>query len=288
MRKKILKRIIDFVVIALGGVVFALSVVLFLDPYNIVAGGITGVALLLFELFPMLPLGMMIIVLNIPIFAVSWRLLGNEFLIYSGFGILVASLLIDILGGIVPPVDTDPLLASLFGGLLMGLGIGIIFLKGATTGGTVMIARLLKIPFPSMNIGKLMMAIDGIIVIAAGVVFGSVNNMLFAIIAIYICSVAVDAILYGMNIERMALIISDKIPEIVKVISERLGRGATLLHGEGSDSGEERKIILCAVKRQQIAKLKTLIKEVDPKAFLILTEANEVLGEGFSDHDKTN
>ena len=148
-----------------------------------------------------------------------------------------------------------------------------------------MIARLLKVPFPSMNIGKLMLMVDGLVVVAAGFVFGSVNNMLFAIIPIYIATVAVDGILYGMNIERMAFIVSDKIPELVEAISVRLKRGATLLHGEGTYSGEERKIILCAVKRQQIAALKNLVKEIDPKAFLILTEANEVLGEGFGDYE---
>ena len=286
MKKAIIKRATDLIIIAFGGAVFALSVVLLLDPYNIVPGGITGLTLLIYELLPILPLGMMIIILNIPLFAVSWRLLGHEFLLYSGFGTLISSLLIDLFGRLLPPIETEPLLAAIFGGLLMGVGIGIIFMRGATTGGSVIIARLLKLPFPGMNIGRLMLIVDGLVAVAAGFVFGSANNMLYAIIAIYISSVAIDGILYGMNVERMAFIISDYIPEIIAVISEKLGRGATILHGEGSYSGEERKIILCAIKRQQITTLKSIVKETDPKAFLILTEANEVLGEGFADYDR--
>jgi uncharacterized membrane-anchored protein YitT (DUF2179 family) len=125
------------------------------------------------------------------------------------------------------------------------------------------------------------------VVAASWLVFGSVNNMLYAVVSLFISSRAIDAILYGMNVERMAFIISDDIPRLVAAISEQLHRGATLLHGEGTYTGKERKIILCAVKRQQIAALKALVKETDPKAFLILTEAHEVLGEGFGDYDRT-
>ena len=285
MKKKILKRLLDLIIVATGSAIFALSVVLLLNPYNIVPGGITGISMLIFELFPVLPIGTMILILNVPVFIISWRLLGREFLLYSGFGILISSILIDVLGNVLPPIEIEPFLAAIFGGLLMGIGLGIMLMRGATTGGSSMIARLLKIPFPSMNIGSLLLIIDGVIAIAAGFVFGSANNMLYAIITIYISAKAIDGLLYGLNVERMAFIISEHIPEIVKEISARLHRGATILHGEGSYSGEERKIILCAVKRQQIATLKNLIKEVDPKAFMILTEAYEVLGEGFGDHN---
>jgi uncharacterized membrane-anchored protein YitT (DUF2179 family) len=173
-----------------------------------------------------------------------------------------------------------------FGGLLMGAGLGLVFLKGATTGGSDIIARLLKFPFPHVQIGKLMLAFDGFVVVAAGFVFGSVNHMLYAVIALYISVQALDGILYGLNVERLAFIISDRIPDIAEKISEHLGRGATLLRGEGAYTGTERKIALCAIKRQQIAELKKLVKESDPGAFVILTEANEVLGEGFADYDK--
>ncbi|MCL1807920.1 MAG: YitT family protein [Oscillospiraceae bacterium] len=286
MKKTILQTIFDLLVIALGGAVFALSVSLLLDPYGIVPGGVTGIAMLLCEIFPKLPLGMTVLAINIPLFLISWRILGHRFLLYTGFGTLVSSVLIDVFT-YLPPVETEPLLAGVFGGLLMGAGLGLVFTKGATTGGSDIIARLLKIPFPHIQIGKLMLAFDGCVAVAAGFVFGSVNHMLYAVIALYISAQALDGILYGLNIERLAFIISDRIPEIAGNISGRLGRGATLLRGEGAYSGSERRIILCAIKRQQISDLKKLVKESDPGAFVILTEANEVLGEGFMDYEKS-
>jgi uncharacterized membrane-anchored protein YitT (DUF2179 family) len=284
MKKSALKTIADLLVIALGSVVFALSVTLLLDPYGIVPGGVTGIAMLLCELFPVLPLGMTILVLNIPLFALGWRLLGHKFLFYTGFGTLVSSISIDSFALLPFTVETEPLLAGVFGGLLMGVGLALVFMKGATTGGSDIIARLLKLPFPHVQLGRLMLAFDGFVVIAAGFVFGSVNYMLYAVITLYICTQAMDGILYGLNIERMAFIISDRIDEICGKISDHLGRGATLLHGEGAYTGKERKIILCAVKRQQISDLKNLVRETDPAAFVILTEAHEVLGEGFMDY----
>ena len=286
MKNAIIKRSLDLFVISIGSAIFAFSVSLLLEPYGIVPGGVTGISLLINALFPVLPIGMLVLAINIPLFIVSWRLLGSQFLFYSAFGTLVSAVLIDVFPLFLPIIETEPFLAGVFGGLLTGVGLGIVFMKGATTGGGDIIARLLKFPFPSMNIGRLILVFDGCVAIMAGVVFGSVNNMLYAIITLYISSQAIDGILYGLNIERMAFIISEDIPKIVESISLRLGRGATLLHGEGSYTCKERKIILCAVKRQQIAALKSLIKEVDPNAFMIVTEANEVLGEGFGDYNK--
>ena len=286
MKKTVFKAAIDLLVIAIGGALFALAIALLLDPYGIVPGGVTGISILLCEVFPVLPLGMTILVINIPLFLLSWRLLGRKFLIYSAFGTLTSALMIELFEAVLPPVDTEPLLAGVFGGLLMGAGIGLVFLKGATTGGTDIIARLLKLPLPNIQIGRLILAVDGCIAIAAGFVFGSVNHILYAAITLFISSRAIDGLLYGMNIERLAFIISEKTPDIISAISGPLGRGATLLHGEGSYKGEERKVIMCAIKRQQIAALKNLVKQTDPKAFLILTEANEVLGEGFAGYEQ--
>ncbi|MCL2003120.1 MAG: YitT family protein [Oscillospiraceae bacterium] len=286
MKRTVFQTITDLLVIALGAALFALSVTLLLDPYGIVPGGVTGIAMLLCALFPVLPLGMTVLVLNIPLFLLGWRLLGHRFLLYTGFGTLVCAVLIDGFARLPLTVDTEPLLAGVFGGLLMGAGLGLVFLKGATTGGSDIIARLLKIPLPHIQIGKLMLAFDGCVVVAAGFVFGSVNHMLYAVITLFIGAKTLDGILYGLNVERLAFIISDRVSDIVEAISARLGRGVTLLHGEGAYTGRERKIVLCAVKRQQITDLKNLVRESDPAAFIILTEANEVLGEGFTDYDK--
>ncbi|MDR0293618.1 MAG: YitT family protein [Oscillospiraceae bacterium] len=286
MKKRFFPIISDLFIIALGGALFALSVALLLDPYGIVPGGVTGAAMLLCALLPRLPLGLTVLAFNIPLFLLSWRIFGHRFLLYTGFGTLVSSLLIDLFARL-PPVETDPLLAGVFGGLLMGAGLGLVFTRGATTGGSDIIARLLKIPFPHIQLGRLMLAVDGCVAAAAGFVFGSVNHTLYAVITLYISARAMDGILYGMNVERLAFVISDRIPQIAGAIGERLGRGATLLRGEGAYTGAERRVLLCAVKRQQVAALKTLVRETDPGAFVILTEASEVLGEGFADYENT-
>lgn len=286
MESKRYTTLLDFALITLGSTVFAVAVVMFLNPYNIVPGGVTGVAMILCELIPVLPLGATILVINAPLFFLSWKLLGHKFLLYTAFGTVVSSVAIDLLTYIVPPVETEPLLAGVFGGVISGAGLGLVFIRGATTGGSDIIARLLKVPFPHVQIGRLMLVFDGCVVIASGMVFRSVNSMLYAAIALYISTKALDSILYGMNIERVAYIISDKYTEIVNEISESLERGATLLHGEGAFSGAPKRIVLCAIKRQQITQIKTIVKRIDPKAFMILTDAGEVLGEGFADYAK--
>lgn len=286
MAGKIFRRITDFAVIALGSAIFAAAVGLILEPYGIVPGGVTGISMLISHIFPVLPISILILVINAPLLIVSFRMLGVRFLVYSGFGTAVSAVMIDVFPMILPTLETEPLLAGIYGGLLSGAGLGLVFIKGATTGGSDIVARLLKIPFPGMNIGRLIMIFDGCVVLMTGIVFGSINNMLYTVITLFISTQVIDGILYGLNVERLVFIISEHIPQIVDAISQKLGRGATLLHGEGTYTGKERKIILCAVKRQQIAALKNLIKDTDPNAFMIVTEANEVLGEGFGDYGR--
>lgn len=283
---KILKKAFDLAIIAFGASVFAAAVALMLEPYGIVPGGVTGISMLINHLFPVLPISTLILAINVPLLIISWRMLGTRFLFYTGFGTVVSAVMIDVFPMLLPVLDTESFLAGVFGGLLAGLGMGLVFMKGATTGGSDIIARLLKFPFPGMNIGRLVLLFDGFVVLLTGIVYGSINNMLYTVITLYISSQAIDGIVYGLNVERLVFIISEDIPGIVEAISEKLRRGATLLHGEGSYTGNERKIILCAVKSQQIAALKNIVKEADPNAFMIVTEANEVLGEGFGDYSE--
>lgn len=272
--------------VTLGSVVFALSVSLFMDPYDIVPGGVTGIAMLLHTKLDVIPLGTMALLLNVPLLLLAWFFLGHRFLLYTIYGTVVSSVLIDLTARWLPPVQTETILAGVAGGVLMGIGLGLVFSRGATTGGSDIIARLLKLVFPHINIGRLMLAFDGLIVLASMAVFGNINVGLYSGIALFISSRGMDALLYGLNIERMAYVISDKCDEIVREIDAQLGRGATLLHAEGAYRRQSSHVILCAFKRQQIAQLKHLVKVIDPDAFLIVAEAHEVLGEGFKDYEK--
>lgn len=284
-KRTVRQYLMDYFVITLGSALMAFAVNFFFQPHQIVPGGVTGLAMLANHLFG-LPVGVTIIVLNIPLFALSWRFAGHRFLIYTIYGTLASSLLIDLTSHMPTGANLEPLLAAIFGGLVMGGGLGFVFTRGATTGGSDVAARLLKLVFRHLQMGRLMLAIDLCIIVAAGFVFGDIKNVLYAIVTLYIATSVMDAILYGLNTARVAYVVSEHVEDVVNAIHQELDRGVTLLHGEGGYTGDPKKVILCAIKRNQIAHLKEAVKEVDPDAFLILTEAHEVLGEGFRDYDK--
>ncbi len=285
-KKRTLKQyLVDYLIITMGSALMAFSVNFFLEPHHIVPGGVTGIAMMLNFAFEQIPIGATILVLNVPLFALSWRFAGHRFLIYTIYGTLASSVFIDLTAHL-PHSDVEPLLAAIFGGLVMGGGLGLVFTRGATTGGSDVAARLLKLVFPHMQMGKLMLAVDICIIGLSGFVFGDIKSVLYATVTLYVMTTTTDAILYGLDTARVAYVISDHVKGVVDVVTKELDRGATLLHGEGGYTGDPKKVVLCAIKRNQIAQLKEVVKEVDPDAFIILTEAHEVLGEGFRDYDK--
>lgn len=276
----------DIFIIVAGGCTFAVSVNVFFDPFQIAPGGVTGIALLVNTVVPILPIGTLVLILNVPLFFLSWKFLGHRFLLLSFFGTVVSSLAINYLNFIPVPTDLDPLLAALVGGVLCGAGLGLVFLRGATTGGSDIVARLLKVAFPHMQMGRLILFFDGLVVAASGIVFGSFKNAVYAAVALYVSTLTLDGLLYGTKTARVVYIISEKTREVTDAISRELQRGTTLLNAEGGYTHTPKQVILCAIKPQQIAILKEIVKQADPSAFIILTEAHEVLGEGFQDYDK--
>ena len=180
----------------------------------------------------------------------------------------------------------EPILACIFGGVIMGGSLGVIFLQGATTGGTDLTARLLKLRFAWLPMGKLLMMIDLVVIVAVAIAFRNIYSALYGVVAIYISTFVMDQVLYGIDNAKVAYIISDQYAEITKAIIQDMDRGVTLLHGEGGWSGAEKKVLLVAFKQRQIVELKRTVKEVDPDAFLIVCEAHEVLGDGFRPYKK--
>jgi len=273
----------DLVIITLGSALFALGLDIFLEPNNIAPGGVSGIAMIINYFLPVLPLGTLIIILNVPLFLAGWKFEGKPFLFKSLFGTVVSSLLIDLFSRIYH-YTSDPLLAAIYGGILIGAGLGIIFTRGATTGGSDIIGRLLKVKLPYLSMGKLVLATDVIIIAAAAVTFGHFNYALYALISLYISSIVLDKILYGFDFAKVAYIIT-KYPEaIFRKIDSELERGATYLDGQGAYSGKPTKVILTAIKMRQIAQLKQIVRDIDPESFVIITDAHEVLGDGFRNH----
>lgn len=283
---KVLKTILKYVVIALGTFIYGLGVNFLMRPNGIISGGITGIAMVINYALPMIPIGVMIFVINIPIFIVGFKVLGWRFLLASLVGMLGLSVFIDLIELFSFPLTDNPLLAALFSGVITGFGLGLVFLVGASTGGTDIIVKVVRQKHQHFNLGTLVLILDVIIILIYAVTFRMFEAGMYSLIAIFIESKLIDVVLYGVNYGKVVYIISDKAEEINKAINEEMDRGVTKLYGEGGYSGEKKTVLLVAIKRRQITKLKQIIKKADPKAFVIMTESREVLGEGFQKNEE--
>lgn len=272
--------------ITLASAVFALGFDWCYVPNQITLGGMTGLGQIIHAIVPAIPVGSAVIALNLPLFLLGWRLLGWKLLASSLFATAATSLGVDLLAACYSFPPMDPMLASVFGGALIGLSLGMVFLQGATTGGTDLIARLLKLRFGHLPMGTLVMAVDLVVIALAALAFHSLSSALYGLVSLYISSLVIDRVLYGLDNAKVAYIISDRPQELVQAIYDQLDRGATLLKGEGAYTGEDKKVILCAFKQKQIVDLKQVIRRVDPSAFLIVHDAHEVLGDGFKSYHK--
>ena len=272
-------------IITLGAVIYALAFDWFVAPNQIAMGGVTGLAQIVNALVPVLPVGVLSILVNVPLFLAGWRLLGGRLLVSSLYAMAVSSLAIDVIAWMHTFPPMDPILATLYGGAGMGEGLGLVFSQGATTGGTDIIGKLLKLKFPWLPIGKLVMIPDMVVVILAAVVFGTVNAALYGLIQMYLLSKVMDMILYGWDTSRVAYIITDRWEETVRGLLD-MNRGVTLLQGKGAYTGAEKQVLLVAFRQREIVPIKRMLREIDPKAFFIVCDAHEILGEGFGDYQK--
>jgi len=270
-------------IISLGAAIYALGFNVFFASSSIAFGGVTGLAQLIHALIPALPVGGMVIAFNVPLFLLGGRLFGKEMLLSSLYAMTLSSLLLDWMGKLFtfPPIG-DTLLCAIVGGAVLGTGVGLILLQGATTGGTEIVARLLKLKLSWLPMGKLLMMTDLVIMVAVSLVFQRMEAALYGLVMIFVSSTLMDKVLYGLDVSKVAYIISDRPDAIAKVIFEELGRSVTFLEGEGGYTGQKKQVILCAFKDKQIVPIKAAVRRADPQAFLIVTAAQEVLGKGFA------
>ncbi|MCI8437612.1 MAG: YitT family protein [Lawsonibacter sp.] len=289
MKQANLTRIVrDYLWITLGSVIYSISFNWFYVPNQIGFGGLTALGMILNHFSPVIPIGTVVLVLNIPLFLLGWKFLGWRTLVSSLFAMTATSLLVDLIAALYTFPAMDPMLAAIFGGVLLGVSMGMIFSKGATTGGTDLISRLLKLPFAWLPMGKIIMVVDLVMLLATAAAFQSVNSAMYGIIALYISTVVMDSMLYGLDKSKVAYIITATPRIMAEEIDRQLGRGVTFLRGEGSFSGKEKLVLMCAFKQRQIVPLKALVHELDQDAFLIVCEAHEVLGQGFRRYQKND
>lgn len=270
-----------YFLIIVGCVVYAAAFQFFLFPNSITSGGVVGTAMIINQLTG-LPVGVMTIILNIPLFIVAWRHFGLDLLIGSAVGMWLSSVLVDLFAGFGIVLTDDPMLAAVIGGVIKGAGLGLIYYVGATTGGIDIVVKILRRKIASINFGTIMLLLDTVIIAAYALVLGRYESAMYSMIAMYVTTKVVDLVLYGIDNACLCYIISDRTDEITReIVSGPLHRGVTLLEGKGAYSGAHREVLMCVIKRQQIGQLKRLVKGADERAFFIVTNANNVFGNGF-------
>ena len=266
----------------IGSAIFAIGVTVFTTPNEIAPGGVTGIATMLHSITGM-QMGTLTFLINIPLVLLGLIVLGKRFTINTFRTLFILSAITNIFESFLPVYTENMLMASIFGGVTIGIGIGIIFLRGSTTGGTDILGRVLLRYFQHIPLGKILLAIDFVIVSAAGIYYGTLNAALYALVSVYVTERAIDGVLYGFNETRIAYVVTEHPTEVAKRVMEETDRGVTYLHGEGGFQRDEKLVIMCAMPSRQFAKFKRTVLEVDRSAFIMVAPASNVIGEGFKE-----
>lgn len=277
------------VMTVIGSTIFGLAYSIFLSPAQLNAGGISGLAAVIVELInpegkiSFLSIGALTIAFNLPLFAIGGVKIGKRFFFGSLLGLTVSSLVMD---NIWLPVDVEPLLAAIYGGVMAGFGVGIVFLAGASTGGADIVVRLVKLKARNMNIGQIAIGFDAIVVALTGIVFNNISNALYTGITVFLVGKVMDMVVYGFDNSKTAMIVTTEYERVAQELTDKLGRGATYLYSQGTYTKQDSKVVLIAVYPKQVAELKDIVVSIDPNAFVILQDAHQVLGDGFMQHTK--
>ena len=281
-QKKVKNLLMDAVFFLAGSFLFAASIDSFTAPNQLAAGGLTGVATILNHMFG-IPIGTANILMNVPLLIWAYVEMGYQIIIKTVVATIVSSAMIDVMVPYLPQYQGEPLITIVFGGCLAGLGLALILMRGGTTGGTELAANLLSLHIHGFSLGKFIMVIDLVIVLASAVVYQEYESPLYAILVIYITSKVIDAVLYGTDrgTGKVMFIISPKNKEIARRIMDDLERGVTELRSRGAYSGQEGTVLMCAVSRQEVHKIYDIIHEIDINAFIVVNEAGEITGLGF-------
>ena len=273
------EELLNYLFITAGSLIYALGQLYFIKPLHIPMGGVSGLALVANFLWS-LPIGVVTIVLNIPLLFLGWRNMGREFFVKTAFAIVVSSVFTDLLEPILPAFDGEMLIAALYGGLVMGGGYGLIFRAGGTTGGVDIIAKWINRQ-RDIPIGTTNLIANAVVIVASAVIYGNLDSALYAMITSYLSSMVIDKMVYGMDVQKSAMIITSKPKEVAGAVMEELHRGCTGMEGTGMYTGDKRTVLICAVRRHETGTLKKLILEKDEHAFMMISNINEVFGHNF-------
>lgn len=271
---------LDILKMILGSAMAAAAFQFFTFPNSIVSGGVTGIAQIV-HLLSSLPTGVLNIVLNIPLFIICWRHLGLRVLIGALAVMVMVSVFIDLFALTKVAATDDPLLASVYGGVLNGAGYGLVYTTGVTGGGIDILAKLLRRKYPHINFGNFILGMNVMVVLTFAFLFQKYESCMYTMIEMFISSKVINLLLYGSNVSTVCYIISSVPAEISDAINRQMHRGVTFLRGQGGWSGHDQPVILCVIKRPEIAQMRALVRNVDANAFFIVTEAKDVFGKNF-------
>lgn len=280
-----LKPLCDIMKVAVGCALFGIGFNLFLLPNDLNAGGLSGLAMILVSVIGKGSVGVITAIMNLPLFALAGIKVGKKFFFGSLIGMVLSAISLDVFALLPVPV-TEPLIGALYGGVICGVGLGMVFVTGFSTGGSDIIVRLLKRHYQNVPIGSITICFDACVAILTGIVFRDITVTLYSGVSIFIIGQVIDAVVYRFDYSKVALVITKEYEQVAQAIYNGLDRGVTFLHGEGGYTHDQTKVVLTAVKKQQLAELKRLVVETDPNAFIIVQEAHQVLGDGFSRYSK--
>lgn len=273
----------DVLVDIAGGILIALGTYNFAAASNFPMVGLNGIALIFYQLFGT-PIGLVAMLLNVPIAIGCYRILGRDFFLRSIRTIIITSVIMDCVAPLLPVYEGDRMLSAVCTGILSGLGYALIYMRNSSTGGADFVMMSIKAKHPHISLGKIAFATDFLVVlIGVVVVTRDVDSLIYGAIISYLLSMVVDKVMYGVDAGKMTLIVTDYPKEVAEKIDELVGRGSTFLKAQGSYSGDEKDVVMCACNNKQMFAIRNMVRQIDDKAFIIIMESNEVLGEGFKD-----
>lgn len=267
--------------IILGAATYAVGFQFFFYPNDIIAGGVTGISTII-NLLTGAPVGVVSIIINIPLFAFAWKKFGTRFMLMSLVGMALTYIFVDLFALIDFAATDDLFLAGTIGACLNGAGLGLVYRAGATTGGIDIVAKILRRRYPYINFGTFVLVLDIAIIAVFAAIYREWEAAMYAVIAMFVVTRAIDVMLYGLDTSKVCYLISEeKSTELERAITETMHRGVTRLHGDGGYTGAEREVLMCVIKKRQITDLRKIVRAVDPAAFFVVTDANDVFGNGF-------
>lgn len=284
MTKSLSITLKKYALVTLGSILYAAGVTLFLDPNELASGGVSGIAIIVSNFIDIFPVGVWIVLINVPIMIAGVIKLGWKILLPTFYALAVSSGAMTLFEYFIPPVTQNALLACAGGAVLASAGIGLVFRGGATTAGTDIIVKLLKLKFKHVSTGAIFLFTDGLVCLASGIAFGNIDKALYAGIAVFIQMNVLNMVLYGSDEARMVYIISRNDESIAKRLLEEIDAGATYLYGNGAYTGQDRKVLMCVLKMRTLPEAREIVRQEDSDAFMIVTKATSVFGEGFKSH----